>query len=309
MDFLTVFNKTAVLFVPIILGIIIRRTGMVDGNFARNLSNFLFNVSLPCSILSAMQYDLNRENLTDAFILMILGAIAVFVCLGVSFLISYIFKGSDADKNILRFAMAFSNFSFMGYPVVEALYGAEGVFYAAVYTVPFYIIVNSLGIIILQKGTQGTNSVTLKSILNLPTIAVMVGIIMFAFSFKFTGILNDCVNMFASTTTPMSMTLAGLILSDNPIVSVFKNLKVYGICFVKLIVMPAVILGLLVLFGFEGLMLKVAVVIIAMPSAINMVMITEKFGGNSKLGAEIVLTSTFISMLTIPLVYTVLSKI
>nr|WP_278320929.1 AEC family transporter [Clostridium tetanomorphum] len=45
----------------------------------------------------------------------------------------------------------FSNFGFMGYPIVEGIYGKIGVFYAAIFGIPFNIILLTYGVIMFNK--------------------------------------------------------------------------------------------------------------------------------------------------------------
>ena len=306
MSYITVLNQTAVLFIPIIIGILVKKLKMVDGHFGKSLSSVLFNVSLPCSILCAMQFEFQKSLLIESGLLVLLGFGILGVSLLIGFLLSQWMGREDGVKNVIRFSITFSNFSFMGYPIVQMLYGQKGLFYASVFTIPFFLLVNSLGILILEHKKGERAKVTFEKILNMPTLALLVGFILFVLSIRLPDILNSAANMFAQTTTPMSMILSGLVLADSKLLSIFKNYRLYVISAFRLLLIPILVFVLLRLFGLSGLLLNVPVIICAMPVASNIVLLSQKFAGDVQFSAETVLFTTFFSIVTIPLIQLIL---
>ena len=45
----------------------------------------------------------------------------------------------------MRLACGFSNAAYMGFPLIQALFGAEGILYASVYVTVFYILLWTVG--------------------------------------------------------------------------------------------------------------------------------------------------------------------
>lgn len=300
--YLVVLKQSFVLFVPIIIGWILRKRNMVDEGFSKSLSAVLFNITLPCSILTAMEFDFSKETLFESGILILAGALMVlFSCLLGIFCGRFLGKKRAID-NVISFALTFPNFSFMGYPIVETVCGAKGLFYAAVFTIPIFVFVNSLGIILLSRSDSGGAKLKLSGIINLPLIATVVGFVMFVFSLKLPSVLHSIVSMFSAANTPMAMMMAGLVLAKAPVLSVFKNYRHYVVCFLRLIAVPLMFFVLLKLCGFSGLLLAVPVTIFSMPVASNLVLLSEKLGNDSTYAGQTVLITSLFSIFTIPLI-------
>jgi hypothetical protein len=211
-------------------------------------------------------------------------------------------KVDPLSRNIYQFGIMFSNFAFMGYPVVEALFGEQGILYASLFSIPIYFLFNSLGIMIIKRGKAKYINMDLKNIVNPPFMAVIIGFCIFIFSLKIPKPVAMSINMLASTTTPLSMILAGLILANAKFSELFNNYQVYVVTSIRLILLPVSLLFFLKAFDLNLMMTGIPVVITAMPIAANASILAEKYDGNSYLGAQCVFISTLLSVLTIPII-------
>ncbi len=88
-------------------------------------------------------------------------------------------KNNEKAKKVLKFSTMFSNSGFMGYPVIEALYGKVGVFYASIFGIPYNIFMLSVGIMIYTGEKDIKN---LKGVLKHPgIIATILGMFILLF--------------------------------------------------------------------------------------------------------------------------------
>lgn len=55
-------------------------------------------------------------------------------------------------RGIIRFATTFSNAAYMGFPLIQAMYGSEGVLYASVYVTVFNILLWTVGIVYVSES-------------------------------------------------------------------------------------------------------------------------------------------------------------
>ena len=62
---------------------------------------------------------------------------------------------NDPDRPLLRFAITFSNAGYMGFPLIEALFGAEGLLYASIFNTFFNILLWTAGVALLAPGSRG----------------------------------------------------------------------------------------------------------------------------------------------------------
>lgn len=300
MSFTVALNQVIMLFLMVLVGFAARKLNIVEETFSKGLSSYLFNISLPAMILSSMNYPFSMKVLSECGLLILAGVCIMAFSAVLGRLTAKLMKADAASSSIFEFGILMSNFGFMGYPVVEAFFGKQGIFYASVYSIPLYFVVNSYGVLLMQRGSGG--GISLKSVINPPITAVIIGFAMFLASIRLPHTVGMSVNLIGSTTTPLSMIFVGLILGSSRTAEVFRNYKVYIVSFMRLLLLPLCALAALRLARMDLLMTGIPVLVTAMPVAANASILAEKYGGNTYLGAQCVFVSTLLSILTIPII-------
>ncbi|MFA9399151.1 MAG: AEC family transporter, partial [Clostridiaceae bacterium] len=203
-----------------------------------------------------------------------------------------------------RFTAVFSNCGFMGYPIVSSIYGDIGVFYAAIFNITFNILIWTYGLALFTGENEYKN--IKKVIYNPGIIAVILGLIMFMFSIKIPSNLFNALDLVGSTTIPLSMLIIGSSLSKMKFKDMVNGKDVYYSSFVRLILLPLIVLFVMKLLNLSDLVIGIAVIITAMPAAANTTVFAEKFGKNASFASKCVLISTVLSAITIPLILLIL---
>ncbi|MDK2799540.1 MAG: malate permease [Clostridiales bacterium] len=302
MDFMSTFNQILVLFMMLMIGFVVRKLNIVDHTFSKNLSNFLFNIVFPATIIHSMIYPFSIDVLIDSIWLIVISLGVIVFSVIVAMVTIRFLNTDELSRNVYEFGIIFSNFGFMGFPVVQALFGQEGIFYTSIFILPMRLLLNSLGIIIMSRGLGDRIKWNFKSFINPPVVSVLIGFFVFIFSIKFPQPIEMTISMVAATTAPLSMILAGILLATAKFSEMFSNYHVYIISFIRLFFLPVCVLIVLRLFDLDLLMIGVPVIITAMPMAANASILAEKYNGNAYLGAQCVFISTLISIITIPLI-------
>ena len=136
------------LFALVVVGYVAGKLGYLGGDFDRQLSRLVINITCPALILSsAMTGELPDRR----FILplLLISLITYIILTGAAFLFPrYLTKKKD-DEGAIGFALMFGNVGFMGYPVVASIFGHEAVFYAAVLNVVNTFAVFTVGTILI----------------------------------------------------------------------------------------------------------------------------------------------------------------
>ena len=148
----SMFTVMMTLFAIVILGYIAGKLGYLGGDFDRQLSRLVINITCPALILSsAMTGELpDREYILPLLLISIITYVALT---GVAFLLPRYLTKNKTDEGAIGFALMFGNVGFMGYPVVASIFGHEAVFYAAVLNVVNTFAVFTIGtILITGKG-------------------------------------------------------------------------------------------------------------------------------------------------------------
>ncbi|WP_027309233.1 AEC family transporter [Caloramator sp. ALD01] len=292
----TIVTQVIVLFLIMVVGYISRKRGLINPEVNKSLSELLLNVTLPFMIIASFNFKFSTDMLNLGIKLFLISTVihTVLLLLG-----SIIYKRFNEDEyKVLWFITVFSNCGFMGYPVVESIYGKIGLFYAALFNIPFNILMWTAGVFIFSG--RGDKQNLRKAILNPGILSVFIGLIIFLFSVELPAPVIKTLEMVGSMTTPLSMIIIGSTLADAKIKSIFEGFSVYFGSFIRLIAIPLIVYFILNLFGLKDFYLNIPVIITAMPAAANTVIMAEKYGGNPEYASKVVFLTTILSVVTIP---------
>ncbi|NLY88675.1 MAG: AEC family transporter [Firmicutes bacterium] len=294
-----IINQVTVLFLLMMIGFYTTKRGILTAAIIEGFSSFLLNVSLPFMVITAFHMEFSRDMLRDAgLVFLISTALHLSTLLGSRFL----FRRYPPDRQkILRLVMIFSNCGFMGFPILDSIYGKAGVFFGSIYVVVFNIFFWTAGVA-LFTGVKDIRAI--KTALKNPGIlAVGVGLPIFIFSLPIPSPVYTTLDMVGSMTTPLAMIIVGSLLANLKLKEVFAEPSVYYATLLRLIILPILTMGIMRLLGFGGLVLQVMVTTMAMPAATTTVILAEMYGddgGNPEYASRIVFISTILSMITIP---------
>ena len=293
-----VINQVIILSLVMIVGIYARKRNIITKEANKSLSDLLVNITLPFLLVSSFNYNYSHDMLVKARIMFIYSVIIHLVLIFISKL--FAFSYPDKSKKVLRFVTIFSNSGFMGYPVLEGLFGKIGIFYGAIFNIPFNIFMLSIGVMIY---TGKKDLKTLKGVLVHPgIIATLIGLFMFIFSIKLPYPIYTALSMVGSITTPLAMLIVGAMLAEIKFKEIFKGSIVYYASFIRLMVAPFLTLVILKLLHADKLLIQISVVIEAMPAAVLASIFAEKYGADTQLASRSVFITTIISVITIPII-------
>lgn len=301
MNFHNVFEQILVLFLILIVGYISRRVNIIDDRMTKGLSNMLLKLALPALIIDSLQQSFSRELLKQSGQILIISLFVYAASCLVAFFFTKLVKAPSNQIGVLRFAILFSNVGFMGYPVVQAVFGREALFYAAVYNLPFNLLVFTLGILVINLGSDNGRRIHWRMFVNPALISVLIGFILFVCSIRLPGAVATTVKDVGALTTPLSMIMIGALLFNSDPRQVFGNWRVYAVSLVRLLLIPLGVWAVLRMFVSQPIMVGVPTIIAAMPVAANTAILAEEYDANPQLASQVVFISTLLSIVTIPL--------
>lgn len=306
MDLYNIFNQILVIFLVLIVGYAAKKVNAVSDSFCSGLVQFITNISLPAMIISSMNYDFSPQMLLMSGKLLIICIIAYIISIIAAYIMPKVFRIKEQKKGVFQFMIIFANIGYMGIPVINAVYGSQGVFYAAIYNMPFNLLIWTLGVILLQK--KGKNSgISFKKLINPGTVSVLIGFAIFIFSIKLPVPIAATINMVGSVTTPLSMFYIGAMLAGEKLGRLFSDPATYEMSFVRLILLPLIVLLVMRPFVSDKLLLGVPVILTAMPAAANTAIMAGLYDADIYTASQGVFISTMLSVLTIPLIIYILS--
>lgn len=292
----SMLNVQLMMLLLVIIGYIIRRTGIVGGEGRKNIVDLCLYITLPFNIVNAFLGKFEWGMLLTSGIVLLLSigynVISIFIS-------SLLFKKEeDKKQKTLRYGTIVSNGSFLGNPVIEGVYGTTGLFYAALFMLPVRVVVWTVGVSVFLKGHKEN---VMKKVLTHPCmVAMFVG----AF-FMLTGIglpqfLENTISGISNSNTPLSMMLVGMMLAEiNPKGLINKTMAFYT--FVRLIGIPTIIFAITVFLPIDPMLRGITVIMAGMPTPITTALLASKYGGDEKCATGMIFLSTIASMITLPL--------
>ncbi len=305
-----VFVQVLVMFILIFLGLVCYKKKMLSEDTASQLSSFLLLVVNPCVILNAFQVEY-RADLARG---LLLSAALAFISNIAGIAIATIFIRKDKQRReyiVERFAVVFSNCGFMALPLIQAVLGSTGVFYASVYIAVFNLFTWTYGVSIM-RGSFGKKDI-LKIVTSAPIISIAVGLAIFLFSIKLPNIVSQPIELVAALNTPVAMIVTGVYLARTNIIDAFKNIKIFVVALLRLIVVPLVMIAVFMFIGTDSdifaTLLTANLIATACPTAASTLMMSRMFGNNAEYASMIIAVTTLLSILTIPLMIEVYNRL
>lgn len=288
------------MLILIIVGMISYKTHVVTKDGSKHLSNLLVTVVSPVVIFVSYQRDFDSTmlvGLLEAFGLSLLG-------FGIAMLAAYLLlrKSDQYDVVIERFSTIYSNCGFMGIPLVDAMFGSEGVFYLTAVITSFNLLVWTHGMMSFTGGSGFTIKGFFKALCSPSIIAVPVGLICFLFQLRVPGVVYDALNYISGMNTPLAMIVAGATVAQTNLIKVFGKGRIYWVSFLKLILVPALIVLVFSLFNVPTIITLTVALALAAPSGAMGTMFAVRYDRNALYASEIFAATTILSALTLPLI-------
>ncbi len=296
-NFLTVAAQVLSLFIMIFVGFILGKTKLLTENATSSISNIILYIATPAAILQAFLNETPSKEKTINLLLIAVFAIITHI-VGI-FISKLLIRNKAEDTNVvLRFATIFSNCGYMSFPLQKALLGDIGIFYGAMYVAIFNIFMWSYGALTINKE----KTFSFKKIFLAPTtIATLLALILYFVQLKLPGVMGTAVTALSNLNTPLPMIIIGYYLSTASISASFTDKRIYLASFLRLLVIPAILLALMLLCGIKGIPLIASIVAASAPAAAAGTMFSIKFGRDTLCSVNAVTFTTLLSIITMPL--------
>ncbi len=302
MDLLVVADQILILVLLIAVGYAAVSTKIMDPRATRGLSALLVNITIPALIVSAMQVPFTSERLADTGTMLLATGAFFALSFVVARAASRAMAVAPQKRGVFEFAIVFGSVGLMGFPVARALLGTGSLFYVALFNIVFNILLFSAGIAMLAGG-KGFGP---RLLANPGIVAAIAGFLLFLASVEIPSPFIDAIDLLGGVTTPIAMIIVGAMLATFPAREMVGNWRIWVASAILLLAVPAAYCCLFAPVFADPFINGVMITMAAMPAAANTVIFAEQYGADSRLASQIVFVSTIGSLVTIPLVATVL---
>ena len=309
--FKATLSPMLVLFLCIVFGFALKKLNFLPDNSATVLAKLENYLLVPALIIRTFMRYCTVSSIMGQARLIFYSLILLALSFIFANVLSHAFIKKDYYKrNVYKYALAFGNFSFMGNAIVPAILGDEALYLYMLFILPLNVAVYTWGVAILVpkgKKSKGVFARLLDPVILSMFIGAFLGL---------TGLggyvpefVNTAINNCADCMGPLAMVLTGFVIGGYHFGSLLKNVRVYIATFLRLIVFPAIFVGALYLIGADKTACALAFFAYGTPLGLNTVVFPSAYGGDTSTGASMAMISHTLCVVTIPLMYALITLI
>ena len=290
-----VFEKVFTLFIFIIVGYLLSKLNRVDRSHSKLLSALLVYVFAPTTVFKSFSTNFSIENIVSNFQHIAISAVVLAAISLLARLISCQMTKHPYERHVYSYSLTVPNFGYMGYALVASLFGDAALFHFMIFAIPVMIYAYTIGFNTLTK-----RPITLKKLINPSTIALMLGCTAGILHLQLPQTVLDILNTSSGCMAPVSMILAGIVISEFDLKTLISNKKAYLVTVMRLLVIP-LLLGLVLKQFCSEDIVRYGVMLYAMPCGLNTIVYPKLVGENCEMGAKFAFLTNIFVCITLPL--------
>ncbi|HBE40140.1 MAG TPA: hypothetical protein DDW27_02885, partial [Bacteroidales bacterium] len=200
-----IISQIFILAIVVLIGAIAARFKVLTPESKDMLSKVIFNISLPLMLFTNfLKLGATPRLIANSMTVLAVSGIIILFLLLLGWTLTRIFKIKDREAAVFKTHSMFGNTIFLGFPLITALYGAEGLLYATMFQLISNILMWTVGVVVLSHGNGVSWKKSILRVLNPNTIATLVGLVFFLFSIRLPEILVKPLSELGSANTWLS---------------------------------------------------------------------------------------------------------
>jgi len=287
-------EQIAELFLMILMGYIIVKTGLLKGEDSKVISKIVLYLVIPCVIINAFQVDYTSEKVKELLLVFAASVLLQVILLAAVWGAGKVLKLNEVEAT----SIYYSNSGNLIVPLVTFILGKEWVLYGCVF----------MSVQLVFLWTHGKNTISRegkwdwkKIVFNVNMISVFAGVVLFFTKIRLPEIVDQALSSVGS------MIVTGMLIVEMNLRNIFENVKVYFISFLRLVVIPVISLAILKISGLVNIhpdgkkLLLIVFLAVITPSASTITQMCQVYGNDSKYASAINVMTTLLSIITMPL--------
>ncbi|MDO4265274.1 MAG: AEC family transporter [Eubacteriales bacterium] len=318
MDALGLWSLQLMMFLLVAVGVILKKRGILKAEAKGILTELLFTFFLPCNIIQSFNVSFDVTILKNFGLILLISLGVQLVC----FVLSHVFyrREENGRRRVMQYCTIVSNSGFLGLPIIQGIYGSEGMMYASVFIIPMRIMMWSAGLSCFTGETDFRETAR-KIVFHPCIVAVYIGIVLmtartfFGESYQVflaeapvllrypaelvLTALSKLLSTAGGCMTALTMLLIGMIVSElSP--KEFWDAGAIRITGIRLVLLPLIVWAVCSALHISGFLTAVSVLLTGMPAGSTAAILASQYGCDYRFATKCVIVSTLVSMLSIP---------
>ena len=287
------------LFVIMFMGYAVVKAGLMKSSESKSVSVIMVYLVIPCVILNAFQVEYTPD-VQKGLLLACAAAVAVHILF---LLLTAILKKPLHLDVIERATIIYSNAGILVIPLVQELLGQDYVIYSSAYiAVQLILIWTHCKNMLCEEDKLEWK----KVLLNVNIISIMAGVVLFIFRIQLPSGAQDVLNMMNNMIGPLGMLLAGMVIAEVPLKTVFTRKRSYLSAALRLLIYPVFVLILMkIIQTFVGIqdskqiLLTVYLASIT-PACATVTSMAQLYDKDAAYSSSLYVLTTLLSIATMP---------
>ncbi|MCL2575033.1 MAG: AEC family transporter [Defluviitaleaceae bacterium] len=309
-------GSMSTLVVCVFIGFVGRKLGFLSDNANDAMATLLVKFTLPATVFASITMrSFSRELLLESLITLGIMTIIYFLGYSAASIFAKLVKATQAEKRIWQFSLMFPNVVYIGFPIVQSVFGDNVMIHASMSAMAFNILVFTFGAYLIKSSVENEQpkAASTKQILLSPALVAMyIGIIFFVMNLPIPAPLQNAISMFAAVTTPLAMLLMGSLLSKYisafGIAKLFADWRIYPLVILRLVAIPLVAYFIIRNFITDPIQLGAIITLGAMPVATITIIFTEQHKADTGIALKLTVASDLLCLATVPLISLLFEK-
>ena len=299
-------NITMPFILLALLGILMKRIGLISANFVTKGNRVIFYFAIPATIFNHI-HTADLSTVFDLTFLVFNSLWLIIFFLVIWWMANTFMRDKDSVSSFVNSAYR-SSLSVVGPPLLVMMFidaHDPDILPKGILTVSVLLIISyataSVLFAVSDAKTKGNRvfDITVSIAKNPIVISVIVGLIFNIFGWTLPTFGANTVNSLSGLVMPLAMICVGGNLAFHGFDVKFKYVLIS--VFVKLFVMPISAVIVAYLFGFRGGDLTIIMILNALPMAVGAYVMQAELGGNSYIGASVLMLTMTFSAFTLTL--------
>jgi predicted permease len=303
----TLINSIILMAILMAVGYYLRSKSILNDDAENSLSFILVNITIPAMVIKAMYIKFSFEQVKTGLSLLVIAIIfhIILVMLGN---LGTIRTKDEEKKKMFKFTVPLMNCGFMGFPLVNQLYGNGAMFYATMFQTPNTILMWTYGMSLMIGKDKGKSNVK-NILLNPGMIGIYVGLFLYITQIKLPMFATNLMDLLNNVTTVLAMIIIGSKIKTMGVRESLVNRQAYYATFFRLFLSPLIMIIIFKFLDFEPMIEQIFIIYAALPVATLMPILAQRYGSDGIFASKIVVITHLFSLVTIPLFFWLYSVI
>ncbi len=298
----TILNAVVPIFAIAGLGVLIRKLNWLTEEADKSLMRVCVNVLLPCLILDKSLGNPALAQASNLLLAPLVGYVVVALCVGLAYWAQALHGLRDAtQRRTFAVCVGIHNYGYIPLPLALLLFDQATAGVLFLHIIGVEMAMWTIGVMVLSGGAARD----WRKIINAPLIAIVVALVLNALNWNtaMPSVVNTGIHWLGGCAIPLALMLIGAIMADH--LSDFHSAQGWRVIAAGVLLRIAA-LPLLFLIAAKFLPMttehqRVLILEAAMPTAVFPVVLSKLYGGDPATAMRTVLSTSIVSLVTIPL--------